>query len=351
LIALDLMDSYRQKQADYYYTTLQEIKLQKNKIDQVETLKYLEKEHANIRQALDFLMQKKDLHKLTVISWNLWLFWWVNAHTKEGYNWLVKAWEVHKENQEPMDDLTFATLAANVGIMSFLQRDFSTFTESLGQHFDLIQQQGDDELVATASMITGVVKTIVKEYAVADVLLTDSHNRFKKLGMTTGISLVLSALGRNAIYDGHRINDAKAFYKESIAIARQDHNEISVIVCLSGFALCEVMEKNPDAKNYLRECILLSQSLHFYEALAWSMEIWALVSINENKLLHAVTLMGAVDHLRNTTQLPVWEDLQAIIVEAKNQIEQNMDTTMFISAWEEGAAMSLDRMVSYAMEG
>jgi hypothetical protein len=80
------------------------------------------------------------------------------------------------------------------------------------------------------------------------------------------------------------------------------------------------------------------------------MEIWALVSINEGKFLHAVTLMGAVDHLRNTTQMPVWEDLQAVIVEAKNGIKQQMDPAVFTAAWNDGAAMSLDKMVTFARE-
>ncbi len=351
LITLQLLDIFKQKQADYYHVAIKDLKLQKNKIDQTEILKCLEKEHTNIRQALEFLMEKKDLAKITEIAWSLWLFWWVNAHTKEGYTWLKKVWELYPENKSVFDDHTFSILAANVGIMSFLQRDFRMFSESLGEHLSLIQQQDDDELIATASLITGVVKTILKEYEIADVLLHTSLDRFKKIGLTTGISLVLSALGRNAIYKGNEIPQAKAYYKESMALAKQDHNEISVIICLSGFALCEVMEKNSDAKNYIRESILLSQSLHFYEALAWSIEIGALVCINENKFIHAVTMMGAVDQLRTTTQLPVWDDLEAIILDAKHLLQQQMDTEVFSSAWNEGAAMSVDRMVTYTLEG
>lgn len=347
----NLLESFQQQQADYYHATLQVIKLQKNSIDQTEILKCLEKEHTNIRLALEFLMQRGELKKVTDIAWSLWLFWWVNAHTLEGYTWLKKAWEMYKESGETFDDHTFAILATNVGMMAFLQRDFVTFQATLGQHLDLIMQQDDDELVATATLITGVVKTIVKEYCMADQLLNISLERFKKLGLTTGISLVLSALGRNAIYDGNQTTKAKAYYKESMALAREDHNEISVIITLSGFALCEVMEKNSGAKNYLRESILLSQSLHFYEALAWSLEIWALVSINENKLIHAITLMGAVDHLRAATEMPVWDDLEAIMLEAKNKVNQLMDPDVFAAAWKEGAEMGLDKVVTYAMEG
>jgi predicted ATPase len=346
----DLLRVMQQAQADYYFESLDGIKLQKNKIDQVGILKFLEKEHPNIRQALDFLMQKKDVRKVTMIAWNLWLFWWVNAHTNEGYTWVKKAWEMHNSSDEQLDEYTFSVLACNVGLMAFLQRDFPVFNETMYKHLDLISKQDDDELVATSTMITGVVLTIMKQYEKAEYMLQIGLERFKKTGLNTGISLALSALGRNSIYKGGGIAEAKEYYRKSMALAKQDHNEISVIICLSGFALCEVMEKNSDAKNYLRESILLSQSLHFYEAFAWSMEIWALVSINEGKFLHAVTLMGAVDHLRNTTQMPVWEDLQAVIVEAKNGIKQQMDPAVFTAAWNDGAAMSLDKMVTFAME-
>jgi hypothetical protein len=278
------------------------------------------------------------------------LFWWVNAHTKEGYTLLKKAWEYYQANPEPFDEHTFAMLATSVGTMAFLQRDIKTFNESLVTNYELIQRQNNDELVATASLIIGVVKTIIREYDVAHQLLEMSLARFKKIGLTTGVSLALSALGRNAIYHGNQIGAAKDYYTESMAVAKQDHDEISVIICLSGFALCEVMEKNSSAKNYLRESILLSQSLHFYEALAWSIEISALVAINENKFLFAMTLMGAVDHLRKSTQLPVWDDLEAIIIDAKNKVQQQMDPTVFKQAWDAGAAMSLDKMVALALE-
>jgi non-specific serine/threonine protein kinase len=344
------LESAKQLQADFYLASLHAFKLQKNKIDQSVVLSMMEKEHPNIRQVMEFLLEKNELSKLIQIAWNLWLFWWVNAHTKEGYTWLKKTWDQYHQGTYKFDDKTFCLLASNVGIMSFLQRDFASYTESLEKNLDRIQAQDDDELVATAMLITGVVATIMKHYDKSDQYLKISLEKYKKIGLTTGISLALSGLGRNAIYIGNRIKEAKEYYRQSIALAKEDHNEISVIICLSGFALCEVMEKNSDAKNYLRESIMLSQSLHFYEALAWSLEIWALVSINENRFTHAVTLLGAVDHLRISTHMPVWDDLQAVITDAKNQIQQQMPTDIFATAWNEGAKMNIDTMVAFAME-
>ena len=344
------LDEIKLLQADYYQTSLHTLKLQKNEIDQSAILILMEKEHVNIRQVLDYLLSKKELLKITEISWNLWLFWWVNAHTKEGYTWMKKVWDIYKNESITFEEKTFCMLATNVGIMAFLQRDFALYNESLEINLQKIRVQDDDELVATAMLISGVVSTIIKQYEKAETSLLISLEKYKKAGLTTGISIALSGLGRNSIYVGGKLQEAKNYYKESIELAKKDNNEISVIICLSGFALAEVMEKNSDAKNYLRESILLSQSLHFFEALAWSVEIWALVSINESKFIHAVTLLGAVDHLRNTTHLPIWDDLQAIIVEAKSTLQKNMIPQEFENAWNEGMKMNMDMMVMFAMK-
>lgn len=344
------MEAVQMMQADYYHDALREMKLQTNGSSQAEILVMLENEHANIRTVMEFLIAKKELKKLTEIAWNLWLFWWVNAHTKEAYNWLQQAWKIHLEQQNVLDDYTCSILACNVGIMSFMQRDFELYQQSLEMNLHKITRQQDDELVATAMLISGVVATIMQQHDRSDEQLLISLEKYRKIGLTTGICLALSALGRNSIYMGNRLDDARAYYRESIELARAEHNEITVIICLSGFALTEAMAGNSDAKNYLRESIILSQNLHFFEALAWSVEIWAVVSLKENKLIHAVTMLGAVDHLRSLTHLPVWDDLQMIIVNAIQQMKSVLDETVFQKAWDEGAGMNIEQMVAFAMK-
>jgi len=60
--------------------------------------------------------------------------------------------------------------------------------------------------------------------------------------------------------------------------------------------------------------------------------------------------MGAVDHHRSTTQLPVWDDLHAIMLDANQQMHTLMDPEGYQTAWDHGAGMTLDGMVAYAME-
>ena len=74
------------------------------------------------------------------------------------------------------------------------------------------------------------------------------------------------------------------------------------------------------------------------------------MSVNEGNYVHAVTLMGAVDHLRETAQLPVWDDLHAIILDANMQLHKLLGDDEFNHAWDTGVNMSLDRMLEYAME-
>ncbi|MBK9270356.1 MAG: DUF4062 domain-containing protein [Saprospiraceae bacterium] len=344
-----LWDHFHQVQAEYYLQSLPMIRLHQNEVDQVELLRCLEKEHPNIRQTLDYLMLHEELQKVTEIASNLWLFWWVNAHAKEGYNWLKKAWDLYKQKKMPLNEYTFALLAAHTGIMSFMQRDLQTFQESLGVNFELILRQENSELVATACLVTGVVKTILKDYTSANQLLTTSLNLFKKIKHHTGTSLVLSALGRNAIYGGGQTSLARKYYKESMEMARLDKNDISYIITLSGFALSEAMDKDPSAQEYLKESLKLSADIHFFEAIAWSLEIWSIVSINEGKLKRAITLMSAAEHLRNITSLPVWDDLHELIQYSKMEIVQQMDQNVYEECWTFGSTMNLDTMVHFAL--
>ncbi len=52
---------------------------------------------------------------------------------------------------------------------------------------------------ATALLIAGVVATISKQYAKADEYLQISLAKYREIDLTTGISIVLSGLGRNAV--------------------------------------------------------------------------------------------------------------------------------------------------------
>jgi predicted ATPase len=345
----NLLDEYKNHMAHYYHKALDGIKLQKNKINQVEILRYLEREHANIREVLEYLVAKEDVGRMTDIAWNLWLFWWVNAHTKEGYSWLMRAWDIYKRNPSILNEYSRSVLIANIGFMSFLQRDISTFTQTLGAEVAQIMQHPDVELVATAALITGVVKTIMKEYEVSDQMLQISLANYQKIGLNTGIGFVYSALGRNAVYNGNQTALGIKYFSESLRIARQDKNAISEIISLAGLALTEALANDAHAKVNLRMCIEMSHRIHFYEALAWSMEIWSIVSTCENNPIHAITMMGAVDKLRAVTQMPVWEDLQAVITQIKSNIQGQMDPAVFEHAWNQGAAMNLEQMLAYTI--
>jgi hypothetical protein len=240
-------------------------------------------------------------------------------------------------------------LIANVGFMSFLQRDLATFSKTLGAHCMQILQHPDEELVATAALITGVVKTIMKEYDAADQMLQISLAKYEKIGLATGIGFAYAALGRNSVYNGNQTALALKYFGESYRIAKEEKNAISEIIGLSGLAMTEALANDSHAKEHLRTCIAMSNKIHFYEALAWCMEIWSILSTHENNPVHAVTMMSAVEKLRSITQMPVWEDLQAIIMQVKETIEKHMDPVHFHQAWNHGASMNLDQMIAYTL--
>lgn len=341
-------ETVKRKQAEFYHHCLLEIKLLHNKIDQKQLLTCLEDEHNNLREVMDFLLDKKELKKLTEISWSLWLFWWVNAHTREGYTWVKGAWEIYKDNPQQFDEITHCQITTITGTMSFLQKDIKLFKESLAINYTRIRQQTDHELVAVASLVMGVVKTVVREFEEAEVYLQIALDRFKRIGMTTGISFTLTALGRNCVYGNKNLDQARDYYQQGVKMAREEGNRISEIIALSGYALCEVMDTKGAPLALLDEVMKLSSAIHFYEAMAWSVEIWSLMSMVQGKFKHAATLMGGVSNAREIMHLPVWEDLQMLMKETEKKLRNTLSADDFKQAWEEGKTMNLETLMKFA---
>lgn len=341
-------EQMKQKQADFYHHCLLEIKLLHNKIDQKDLLNCLEMEHNNLREVMEFLLDKKELTKLTQLAWSLWLFWWVNAHTREGYSWVKSAWEIYNSDPAEFDEATHCQLATNTGTMAFLQRDIKLFKESLAVNYPRIRQQPDHELVAVASLIMGVVKTVVKEHEEAEVYLQIALDRYKRIGLTTGISFTLTALGRNCVYGNKDLGLARDYYNQAVMMSRKEGNTISEIIALSGAALTEVMDPKGAPLNFLEEVMKLSTAVHFYEAMAWSVEIWSLMSMVQGKYKHAVTLLSGVTSIRETMHLPVWEDLHQVMKDAESKLKSILSVDEFKKAWDQGTCMNLESLMYFA---
>lgn len=336
-----------ERKSNYYLQVLETSKLHINVGNQSMLIKELEQEHPNFIQVLEYLLDQKDLKRFSIISWNLWLFWWVNANASEVYPILLEAEKICKDQGNICEHDVFCKLQTNLGIMAFMQHDFKKFKQCITDNFDQLIQHNDIELIATTYLLAGVADTVMKNFSEADKKLRISLDYFERTSISSCICIALSAHARNETYQG-KWNSAVQLYEKSLKIARQNNIEISIVMNLAGIALSYTFAKKAEAKIYLIQGIDLSYNLHFYEALAWCLDIWSMYSYHENKFEHSIKLISAVEHLRQLTQVQPWPDLHEKIVVIKNTIYQSMHSQDFDKLWNSSRNLTIEEIIFLA---
>ena len=77
--------------AEYFLTLAEEAYPELRGPDQLEWLERLEAEHDNMRAALSWALERKEVEVALRLGGALWWFWWMRGHNSEGRRWLEEA--------------------------------------------------------------------------------------------------------------------------------------------------------------------------------------------------------------------------------------------------------------------
>jgi tetratricopeptide (TPR) repeat protein len=118
-----------------------------------------ETEFHNIRKAILWWIDQKDIEKLSEVFWNSWVSWWVHAHTAEAYKWAARAAEVMENKDIVVSDIGKARLWATCGVMAFWMKKHDDILKYLEKNTEFFFQVGDDELEASVLLVLGITAT------------------------------------------------------------------------------------------------------------------------------------------------------------------------------------------------
>jgi hypothetical protein len=107
--------------------------------DAVVWLEVLERDHANLRAALAWLVERGDGVRLAHLAGALWPFWKEHAHYAEGLRWLELALDLGRDAPPP-DRLRVLT---GVGTLSWYLADEAYSRHAHEQALTLAQEIGD----------------------------------------------------------------------------------------------------------------------------------------------------------------------------------------------------------------
>lgn len=255
LVACDENATVHQAHAHYYLTLVEQAGVEIRRAQQVAWLNLLEQEYDNVRAALSWFLEQRDLEQALRMCGALWLFWSVRNRRGEGYQWVerVLARVAQDKQQIPLRVRAKACYAA--GILADSQGFYQHGMERLQESLKLYQECSDQAGSAAALNKLG--------HVYARNATSEAHDLYEKsLALARkwhdqyGIADALASLADEALALGDFAN-ARGIYQECLDVYRVLGDKRSIAYCLSGLGQVAANEgKHVEAYARLQESLL-----------------------------------------------------------------------------------------------
>ena len=184
--------------------------------EQQAALDTLEKEHDNLRAALEWAIAK-DADTALPMAATMGTFWYLGGYLREGREQLERALAIRPTEQTPANQVEACFQIGRLGVE---QSDFQFARPYLERCVTLARQTGNKRRAASALNSLGIITLQQGEYAPARSLFEESLLLHRSLGNMTGIASALSNLGY-LVQDQGDYAAAIALEEESRAISEK----------------------------------------------------------------------------------------------------------------------------------
>jgi len=258
---------------------------------QVEWLERLEREHDNLRAAMQWSVEqgKGEIGMETalrlggVLEW----FWRVRGHWSEGRNFL----ELVLQGSEGVVAPVRAKALTAFGSLALVQGDFdrgeAVFEESLA----LFRKLADTRGIAFSLTQLGEVALTRSNHAAARSLIEEALALYRKVGFKQGIADSLFYLATVASRQGEYIT-ARVLYEESLAIHRELENKKGIDNVLSQLAqMLFFCQGDPEeVRSLLEESLTLCREVGDKEGIAFCFYFLAQLALSQGDTTTARSL-------------------------------------------------------------
>jgi predicted ATPase len=378
--------------AQYFLTLAEEAYPELKGPDQLEWLERLEIEHDNMRAALTWALECKEVEVALRLGGALSLFWFMRGHYSEGRRWLEEALaiEVRGSPEER------AMALAGVGWLAWQQGDLDRAQEVCEEGLQLLANEAREEareaseaklnllewlgLVAwereehwQATQLFEEILALSRERSdtwwLANSVLSlalVSHSRgdseratelyeqsmvlFREQGNKHSLAYCLNYLAM-VVYSQGDLGRAGKLTEEAVALFRElgAKGDVSMGLCNLGW-IALLQDDLGRAADLYRESLSLSWEAGRNPLVQSALEGSACVAGAKGETERAVRLWGAAQTLHETKGIPRDTDFLAEADACISAVRSGMGEEAWEEAWRKGRAMTLDEAVSYALE-
>jgi predicted ATPase/transcriptional regulator with XRE-family HTH domain len=319
-------------------------------------LSRLEREHDNLRAALDWARERGELETGLRLAAAVFRFWMVRGHLREGRVWVesLLALEAEEATGEP------ATVGARVGgvraralraagVLALYQGDQAAAGVWLEQATALGRVVGDPLTVANALSSLGTTAMHQGDLERAGACLEESLALMRAVGERRDIAAVQINLGI-VVYLRDDLERAETCFVEALALARPVGDRDLIATALANLASVALRLGNVAEGEALgREALALYRDLGDPRRCAVGLEGLASSSGMAGQAEHAARLLGAAAALRAAVGAPLPANELADIEQAVAEARAALGEEAWAAAFAAGEALALEAAIAEAL--
>ena len=387
LIDSDEESAVRRAHAAYCLVLAEEGNPELGSADRAYWLSQCDVEMDNLRSALDWLFQTRDLDWGLRLCVALFRFWDMREHLTEGRvrleTILGMAGTEHAKER--------ARISLFLGALATGQGDYPAAGRFLEQSLSLYEDQGNESGIAASLNALGVwardrgdylaaqsnlerslacwrtlsdrqaiarclhnLANVVKvrgDYPRAEWALREATDIFEELGDRTGAAWCISQQGDIARARDN-LDAARGLYQRALSAFRETGDPWGSARSLTDLAYIDCEQgDHPAAHAACCEALEIFAGLGHRRGMARALEGSACLALAQGDAERALKLAAAAAHLRQLISAPLHHGEQSRLEQTLLPAWKSLNEAEGKRAWAEGSAMSLEQAIQYSLQG
>jgi predicted ATPase len=269
----------------------------------------IEPDADNFRAAVRWALERRALHPLAGLAWNLWPWYWQSGRLLEARGWLDEAVALVGPDTNPRDA---ARLWLWAGVARFQTGDLAGAEPIVTRAASTFREFGDEADVAGAQVMRAGVLIGSGRADEVDDELDGALKVMRAHGIDWVVGYASFTQASLAQVRGD-VGGARAAEEEALAAARRIGLEPLQALALVQLALMDLAQGALDqTRRRLAEAAAALERIRYLEGTGYALEGAAGLAVAEGRPEAASAALHAADDIRERLRMPIWPRLQPL---------------------------------------
>lgn len=332
--------------AEFYANLSAAIEPELSGADVPQWMEVLEREHDNLRTALDWSLENEPEQALRITGAII-RFWTRRGHLAEAGRWIKQAIE---RNGTEADPSLLARAYYSIGFLSRMQGDFAAAEVLTMESLRLSREVGEAKAISNALGSLGSTKLQLGDLPAAKTFTEESLMLAREINYKFQISINVNRLGEIARQQ-EDYESARRYYEEAYTTVKQDSVRTTLPFFTANLSSVACLLNDFEAaRMYALESLDLSEELGDKENIGSALDRFAALAVNTGEMEKAALLWGAAHSIHKTLGFKANEVDRKFNDTHIEKARAALGAPAFDAAFNDGQLMHLKKAAALARE-